>query len=812
VLGQNKTNRFFIGDVVQKLAFPIDYNPTGTTAFTFGDGADNALTSNPYIWPGASARRVPIEQIGDTFTLTSGRHTWQMGGHVEDILAHDTTVADYNTTQVGLGGHVFSLCGPAAGDCGTGNPSLRPADLLLANHLSWDEPFAFLLGRIGSVSSDYNYNASGQALKQLTGDQRYYRYYQTQFYAMDDWKVVPSLTISYGVTYQWFSVPYETRGLETSEPYSFDEYFGARVQQSELGESGSGTVPLISYVLAGKGNGGGAPGLYKPEYRNFAPHLGFSWNPGFDNKLVINGGASIVYDRTVINAIQSIQDQWSYIFQQTAQNNYGSSDTYDSIKNDARLDANNALGNLTLTPPATPKAPYQPFASATACAAQNYAPCGLQIGVFNNTIDPTLKTPYSIAFNAGVQRQLPWNMILKVNYVGRLGRKLLAQEDASQVLDFVDPKSGELLSTAFASIIQQTRQGVSPANLTVQPWFENVLSGVTGAFSSNTANIAAANSGFVGNGDFGDFVWAISPNAPANVGEAAQFANNSFYDSAGFSTYHGMLVTVQKNMAHGLHYDFNYTWSHSIDNVSFFANAEGNTGIGGIGLVCDAIRPRECRANSDFDVRHYITSDATYQLPVGKGRMLFATEPHWVDEIIGAWDISGVGEWHTGFPWSANSNAFVASFSNDAPPIFIGNNRGAIARHLTKTPGAGVNIFANNDLAAAQFEGPVAFQIGPRNSFRGPGFFNADLGLAKNFPVYKEAVNLKFRADAFNAFNHPNFQVPSSNGFNSLDEQDFTNTSGPQGQGFGQISYTVTPSGNENNGARVVQLALRLEF
>ena len=142
VIGQNKTNRFFVGDVVQKVAFPINYNPTGTTAFTFGDGADQSLTSNPYIWPDSQARRVPIEQLGDDFTWIKGRHTLQMGGRIEDILAHSTNAADFNTTEVGLGGQTFSLCGPAAGACGTGNPSLRPSDLDLGNKFTWDEPFA----------------------------------------------------------------------------------------------------------------------------------------------------------------------------------------------------------------------------------------------------------------------------------------------------------------------------------------------------------------------------------------------------------------------------------------------------------------------------------------------------------------------------------------------------------------------------------------------------------------------------------------------------------------------------------------------
>jgi len=90
---------------------------------------------------------------------------------------------------------------------------------------------------------------------------------------------------------------------------------------------------------------------------------------------------------------------------------------------------------------------------------------------------------------------------------------------------------------------------------------------------------------------------------------------------------------------------------------------------------------------------------------------------------------------------------------------------------------------------------------------RGPGYFNQDLGLAKTFPVIGERVNLRFRADAFNAFNHPNFEVPSQNEFNGYDNTDIT---GPSG--FGQISFAVTPTGNLNNGARVLQLSLRLEF
>ena len=131
--------------------------------------------------------------------------------------------------------------------------------------------------------------------------------------------------------------------------------------------------------------------------------------PGFDKKLVINGSAGIVYDRTVINALQQTQDADSYLFQQTKGNTYGiSGDPYDSIKNDKRLDANNGISTVSLTPPASPTAPYQPFSGAALVRHYAYSPCGLQDGYdFNATIDPSLKTPYNMVFNFGVQRQMP---------------------------------------------------------------------------------------------------------------------------------------------------------------------------------------------------------------------------------------------------------------------------------------------------------------------------------------------------------------------------------------------------------------------
>jgi hypothetical protein len=608
------------------------------------------------------------------------------------------------------------------------------------------------------------------------------------------------------LTYQKFTVPYETRGLESTEPFTADQYMAARETQSALGESGPQAVPLISYLLGGKVNNG--PPLYQPEWRDLAPHVGFVYNPAFDKKLVFNAGASVVYDRTIINAVQAIQDADSYLFQVPLPISFGiSGDPYDTFggyvpgtttETTPRLDSNNGISQVQpyIVAPPTPKAPYQPYVTGG-------VPDGLQLGyAFNATIDPSLKTPYNIIFNGGMQRSLPWDMVLKVSYAGRLGRRLLAQTDVNQVLDFPDSTglSNQTLAEAFANVTQQLRAGATASSIIPQPWFEDVMG------AGYTAFLVTNFGPFAQRGDFGDAVqFMADTGAPLNVGSAAQFSENTFYGNKGFSSYNALLVSLTKNMSHGLHFDFNYTWAHSIDNVSLFANSAGDTGIGGVGLVCDVVRPRECRANSDFQEKSIITSDATYLLPFGKGRMFANDIPFWANEFVGGWELAGITSWHSGQSWGTDSNAFVASYSNSAPGILIGS-KSLVKNHVTYLPGGGVNMFANQAKAAGAYEGPIGFRIGARNGLVGPRFFDEDLGLGKTFPVWDDKVNLKFRADAFNVLNHPNFSLPGNNVYNGLDQQDITNHT------FGDTSYTVEPSGNLNNGARVLQVSLRLEF
>jgi hypothetical protein len=775
-IGANRLNQFYYGDTIEKFDFPATYAPTGTTVLTLGDYV--GFLGDPYPTQQTQKRRIPIPVVRDDFSWQVGSHSLGFGGSFKFIKTESKQILDFNFVGLGLGPALtgLSACQRPGGGTGCTPNSYAPIRGGSTAPSLYDNAFALGLGHVASVQTNYNYNAGGMAFPNGTGHLRRYRYYQTDLYLNDTWKITKSLTMTYGLRYQFYTVPYEVAGAESIQNWGFDQYFGVRAAQSAAGQSGDGSVPFITYSLGGKGNK--AVPLYTPSYKDLAPRVAFAYNVPQFPKMVLNAGAGIVFDRTVTNALNFVQDQSSYLFQNTVSNSFGSSSAQAALIGDPRIGTNFSFpGN---TAPTITK-PYTPYVSGG-------TPYGLGEYTFNSIIDPNLKDPYSISMNAGIQQQIPGNFVLKVNYVERLGRRLLAQADASQLIDFPDATSGQELSTAFGNITKEMRAG--QVNATPQPWFENQI----GPGWTQILYSFGPLEGLIANGDFADFIQDLAYYGPilnSDVGMASQFSENTFYTNKGFSSYAGLLATLQKNLSHGLQFDVNYTYSHSMDNTSLIADVLASNI--GAGFICDATRPRECRANSDFDETHVINGDFTYALPVGTGKMLLGAAPRWEDEIVGGWTISGIPSWHSGVAFSATSNAYVAGFANNAPAIFNGNHA-AIKANRHKNSDGSVNLFAGDGSAAnAAFSGPVGLNIGSRNNLRGPSAFGMDAGVAKAFPLVTDRISMKFRADAFNVFNHPTFALPASDITDEL------------GTPFGQIN-------SQANAPRVLQFALRVEF
>ena len=800
-LGKNKVNQFYYGDTVSKYGFPDEYNPTGANQYSFTG------LSGPYTVFDGQQRRIPVPVVRDDFNWQRGAHSLTFGGTFKFVKTHSKLTSNFNFVYAGETGNSLS---------GGLDPSVRPADIAAGgpNNASnvavddYDRLFPTALGIVGEIATQYDYNNAGMAQPAGSGSPRAYRFFETEAYAGDTWKATRKLTLTYGVRYQFYSVPYEVHGDESvSSNIDLTKYIKDRLAQSAAGDTSNTGLPLYSYVLGGKANHG--PNLYAPSYKDFAPRLAFAYSPYKSRKTVLNGSVGIVYDRTVIDAINYLQDQISYLFFNQPINQFGAGSVDASLATDPRLGGNLAYP-ATLNPaPEAVTTPYTPNVDSTG------TPYGLAAGQTSFVISPTLKDPYSITFNFGVQQEFAGHTVMKLNYVGRLGRRLLADADASQVIDVPDytGKSNQTMAGAFGNLTTQLRAGTA---LTPQPWFEDVLAPGTGSAVGlgNNTNLVAAMVGQYGNkGDMSDMLASIagytyyggfSGFLPTNIGIPSQFGTNAYLTNMGFSNYHGLLLTLDKNLSDGLRAEVNYTWSHSIDNASLSANA--NSLFSNTGFICDILRPRACRASSDFDVRQEVTSNFSYDLPAGKGKMILASSPQWMDEILGGWSFSGLPSYRTGLAVPSYSDAYLASFDNAAPAIFTGDKADLKAKVNTDRSTNTVYDFAGGAAGAAkvlaEFRGPIGLEYGQRNVVRGPGAFFFDAGLGKNFPIISEKLNLKFRADAFNLFNHANFGTPALN--------IVTNASN-----FGQITSTNIAPGSSAvpaDDARVAQFSLRVEF
>lgn len=800
-IGANKVNQFYYGDTISKFDFPDTYNPTGANQYSFTGFSGPLTTFN------GQKRRIPVPMLRDDFNWQRGAHNFTFGGTFKFIKTNTNHISNFNFVGVGLNG--FALSGGL-------NASVRPSDIAQGGAINasnvavndYDQLFTSALGVIGQVATNFTYDNKGNAQPAGSGGPRAYRFFETEAYFGDTWKATSKLTISYGVRYQLYSVPYEVHGNESvPRPISLNSYIQARLAQGKNGNTSNAGLPIYVDVLGGKANHG--PDMYGMSYKDFAPRVAFSYSPFKSNRTVFNAGAGIVYDRTVINAVNFLQDQTSFLFFNQQVNQFGASNIRTTLATNPRLGANLAYPSALNPAPAPITTPYTPNVDSTG------TPYGLAADSFNFQVDPALKNPYSIAINAGVQQELPGHLVLKVNYVGRLGRRLLADADASQVIDVPDytGQSSQSMSAAFAGLTAQLRSG---APLTAQPWFENVLLPGTGAsvgFDNNTSLVAAMAGEYATRGDISDSLAALATYSyfygftgflPTNIGIPSQFATNAYLTNMGSSNYHGLLFTVDKNISDGLRAEFNYTWSHSMDNTSLSAN--NNSLYSGTGYICDVLHPRACRASSDFDVRQEITSNFTYDLPVGTGRVFLTAPPRWVDETIGGWSFSGLISYRTGLALTPYSDAYLASFDNNVAAIFTGNEADLKTKINIDRTSKTVYGFAGGAAGASkvlsEFRGPLGLEYGQRNLVRGPGAFFFDAGLAKTFAILPDRLNLKFRADAFNLFNHPNFGPPA------LDI--VTNASN-----FGQITATnQNPSSSAvaADDARVTQFSLRLEF
>ncbi len=284
---------------------------------------------------------------------------------------------------------------------------------------------------------------------------------------------------------------------------------------------------------------------------------------------------------------------------------------------------------------------------------------------------------------------------------------------------------------------------------------------------------------------------------PGTVGNAQSrrpyqgFSNIQFVQDGANGVYNSLSLKATRRFSQGLSVVSSYTWAHAIDETSGIRN-QGFDTLYPQNSYCISCE----RGSSAFDVRHRMVTSVLYDLPVGKGRIANITNPV-LDTIVGGWNIGGILTLQSGMPGNVSiggvDNASTGSGGYDRP-----NSTGASPYLSNPTPSRYYSLDAFTEAPAGQF-GNVG-----RNAVVGPGIVGLDAEVHQTFKMpYKEGHVLEFRFEAFNALNHPNWQMPN---LNILAGATVTGkTARDTHSGFG----TVT---NTSIAMRQIQLGLKYSF
>jgi len=285
------------------------------------------------------------------------------------------------------------------------------------------------------------------------------------------------------------------------------------------------------------------------------------------------------------------------------------------------------------------------------------------------------------------------------------------------------------------------------------------------------------------------------------------------------SHYSGLQLTANKRMSHGLQGQVNYTWSQCLDTVSNGGFLQFSAGGILSPLPGDLARDY---GNCDYDIRHNLTAQYVYELPL-------KLRDHLLGYAFNGWQISGTAFWHAGVPLSVLSTPYSASGNGilqGSGPQFASVLPGVPLYQHHSVPGLtqpGTLQWLNPDAFVSQVDpstgacnggdNPQNCQFGDlaRNALRGPDFVWSDFYITKWFPV-SDHFKLRFDAQFFNIFNHPNFGLPSMV-LAGIPGKPSTQT------GFGALTYTTSPPtgllgvglGGDSS-PRMIAFQLRLEF
>jgi uncharacterized membrane protein len=246
---------------------------------------------------------------------------------------------------------------------------------------------------------------------------------------------------------------------------------------------------------------------------------------------------------------------------------------------------------------------------------------------------------------------------------------------------------------------------------------------------------------------------------PTLIADLSQVSGTA---SVGFQTYHALQAVLQKRISNGLEGQVAYTWSHCMtNNIGYYGG--GGQAANGSPYYQNLYDPHADYASCYFDAKSIIAAYATYELPIGKGKMIGKNMNSVVNSVVGGWQVSSIISLHSGFPLGVSEATDTSGTNSRGPrPNCISTQMQTFGRQPSINNGAfqGFQYLSPNGYAepATGTFGNCPLQ-GPQ---RGPGFTDTDIGVLKNIHI-TESKYIQFRSDFLNAFNNVQLQAPNIN-------------------------------------------------
>ncbi len=567
----------------------------------------------------------------------------------------------------------------------------------------------------------------------LNASSAWYQHYVGVF-VQDDWRVKSNLTVNFGVRFDHDGPYFEKYGRTVN---GFDPNVTSPIAAAAEAAYAKNPIPQLPANQFAVNGGLTFPrAVNGPAYDTtshlFSPRAGFAWTPGkLGGKTVISGGFGMFVQPLTIAQL-AVTGKYST---NPILNQEGFSQTTQMI----------VTTNNNLTPATTLSNPFpggsiqQPIGSALGPATF--------LGQTISFLAPQQKNPYALRWNFGIQRQLSSNTLFEIVYMGNHGVHLpvaFTQLNGlpSQYLSTLPVRDQTLINTLSST---------SPLN----PFFGLPNTSVSTSKNASVAQLLSP---------FPQF-----PNGEGSGGTGV-LENNA---ELGSSYYHSLNVRIQKRFSGGLTFVGNYGFSKLIERTNWLNYPDTQL---------------EKRI-SPFDHPNRFVLAVTYDLPIGKGKLL-DIQSRWLNALAGGWNLNSVYTYQTGAPllWTAGSTSAPGDYVYNGAPLNL-NNR--------QVNGPAFNVGAFDTNSADQFQYHVRTFSTTFPNLRQDAINEWDVSILKRF-LFTESRYFELRGEAYNVVNHPVFGAPGQ-----------TSSQGPvvaaTNTSFGFITF-------QDNRSRSLQLGARFVF